>query len=143
VRNPAYDPEAENPGPRFIHKVVTERSQDWHANLLVHSGASLDIDPSIIAPAPGSPQRGFVSGEAPKPKLTKLGKATLVRRMTAEEITGMVAFLEAFPDPKLQQLYEATVTFDTAAPEFPALKQAFLAQLPPERVAELLEPELP
>ncbi|MBV6659227.1 MAG: hypothetical protein KI785_15800 [Devosiaceae bacterium] len=143
VRNPDHDPESDEPGPRFLQRVVTERSQDWHANLLVHGEVTLHIDPALIVAAPSSPQRGFAAGAPVKPKLTKLSKATLIRRMSPKEVTGMVAYLDAFPDPKLKQLYDATVTFDTGAPEYPELEQAFLALLPAERVAELLAPDAP
>lgn len=57
VPNPAYDGQAENPGPRFLRKVVTDRSQDWHANLLIHPGSNVNPDPSIVVSAPTTPQR--------------------------------------------------------------------------------------
>jgi hypothetical protein len=73
---------------------------------------------------------------------TQLGKATLIRRMTSEEVVDMRAALDAHPDAKMAELYRATTTFDTTAPEYPVLKGAFETVLGQARAAEVLEPEL-
>ena len=82
-----------------------------------------------------------VSPPPDPPAPTRLEKATLVRRMTSAEVGDMLAALDAYPDPKLAELYRATVVFDSTSPEYPALEAAFVAVLGEDRAAEVLGPE--
>jgi hypothetical protein len=84
--------------------------------------------------APPPPPR-----ELPPP--SSIHKATIVRRMTSEEVAAMLAALDAHPDPKMAELYRATPTFNHNAPEWPVMEAAFVAVLGEERAAEVLEPE--
>lgn len=75
------------------------------------------------------------------PASTRLHKTTIVRRMTNQEVTDMLAALDAHPDAKMAELYRATPTFDVTADEWPVMEAAFEAVLGEARAAEVLEPE--
>ena len=149
VRNPAYAPLNEDgtdnpdPGAPSLTKVVTARSTDWHANLQIYPGATVEaeIAPAIIlADPPATPQHGFAPGGA-APARRWLDKATLIRDMTPAEVAQMEAALDAYPDRKLAELYRAVSVFDILSTEFPNLAAAFVQVLGQTRADALLQPE--
>lgn len=63
VPNPDYDPDGSDKTSRYAIKVVTARSDMWHANLLLHPGSAIEdqIDPALVLDPPATPQHRFAS----------------------------------------------------------------------------------